>query len=442
MNPKRREFLISSLLGVSALGLRSLATGLPISVLADPLRADAQMADSGAGILILNTSAAGEPINCNAPGTYRAGLNGIVHPGSGALSPTSVTLGGQTHTAAKTWADLGQSILDRTVCIHHGTYTGIHARQTKVMRLMGSTNRGEMMVSLLAKNTASRLQTTQMEPLSLGAKAGQELLSFDGRTLSNVAPTSLKRVLGAPEGPLGQLQALRDKDLDRIHALYRMHGSKNQRRMLDRFATAQSDVRSISTTLLDRLTAIADDDAGSQVLAAPVLAAMRLSPVITIHIPFGGDNHFDNLLGTESAEHVSGFGLMKTLVESLDTLRSQNVLTVPATVATLGVFGRTLGGNGTGRAHNSRHHVTVLIGDRVRAGVIGGVEPYGDDFGASGFDAATGERVPIDSSTGTHVPFEQTLESTAKTIGAALGVPSDYLDQEITGGRVITAALR
>lgn len=438
MDFKRRQLLQTALLGAGSLGLRALATGLPIHVLADPLRAQAQEpADSH--ILILNTSHAGEPINCNAPGTYD--ISGVAHPAQADVAPTDVQLGGQTYTAAKTWADLGESILSRTTCIHHGTYTGIHARQSKVMRLMGSTNRSEMFPSIFAKHLGPLLGTTQVEPMSLGALAGQELLSFDGRTLSNVAPTSLKQVLGQPEGPLGSLHKLRDRDLDRIWALYKEHGSVNQRRMVDLFASSHSELRGLSLSLLEQLDAISEDRDDNQIIAAPVLAAMKLSPVITVHIPFGGDNHFDDRLATEAEQHVIGFGQVRQLIETLDTFRAQDILKTPVTFATLGVFGRTLGGSGNGRAHNSRHHVALVIGDNIRSGVIGGCAKFGEDFGSLAIDKNTGAGVPLEMTGPDVIPFEQSLESTAKTLGVALGIPRDYLDTEITTGQVIEAAL-
>ena len=36
------------------------------------------------------------------------------------------------------------------------------------------------------------------------------------------------------------------------------------------------------------------------------LIQMKVTPVVAIHIPFGGDNHHDAALATETAQTVSG----------------------------------------------------------------------------------------------------------------------------------------
>src|SRR5206468_391285 len=69
----RREHLKAWLTGAGALGLRSMATGLPVSFLLNPrsARADGACASgAGAQYLILSMSANGDALNCNVPGTY------------------------------------------------------------------------------------------------------------------------------------------------------------------------------------------------------------------------------------------------------------------------------------------------------------------------------------------------------------------------------------
>ena len=67
----RRQLLASALAGAGLVGLRSMATGLPISFLLNPksARADGACAAS-AQFLILSMSANGDALNCNVPGTY------------------------------------------------------------------------------------------------------------------------------------------------------------------------------------------------------------------------------------------------------------------------------------------------------------------------------------------------------------------------------------
>ena len=158
----RREMLYAALFGAGGLGLKSLATGIPLSVLTSPLRASAQEGTSR--ILILSASSAGDPINANVPGTYEDPA--IEHPNDPLMAPTAMTIGGQQLTAAKPWADLPASMLDKTVFFHHGTYTNSHPNHPKVMRLMGGTERNEMLVSIYSEALAAPLGTAEIGPRS------------------------------------------------------------------------------------------------------------------------------------------------------------------------------------------------------------------------------------------------------------------------------------
>ena len=139
MEMTRRRALLSCLCGTSALGLRSMITGLPIAWLADPRTALAQ-ADSTAceavtgkpQFLVLSTSSAGDPVNANVPGTYDDA--DIRHSADPAMAKTNLRLGGKQVAAAKPWAALPQTVLDRTSFFHHATLTNAHPNQPKVMR--------------------------------------------------------------------------------------------------------------------------------------------------------------------------------------------------------------------------------------------------------------------------------------------------------------------
>ncbi len=444
MHWSRRRWLSAGLFGAGGLGLSALATGLPRSVLRDPLgspRALAQEQPHGR-ILILSTSASGDPMNGNVPGTYGPGLEQVLHPPTPEMAPTSMELGGQQYTAAKPWAELPPSILERSVFFHHSTYTNSHAHQARVMGLMGHTARREMLVSLLAKAMSTRLQTTQREPISLGASGGGELLTYEGRVLARVRPLALNQALGVPEGPLAFLQELRDRDVDRLHSLYSAYGTPAHRRVLDRFVQTRDEARAIGESLLERLGTVSTDDTEGQVTAAPILAAMGVSPVLTVRIPFGGDNHKDRDLRRESTAHVEGVGHLQRLVESCDALQAEGVLRAEVVVAALNVFGRTMSlerKGYEGRDHNNRHHCTIMIGSPLRGSVIGGIEPITKEFSATAIDPDSGGPIPNGEERG--IPFDETFQSMAKTLGAALGVDRPYLDEQIEGGQVIDAAL-
>jgi hypothetical protein len=120
------------------------------------------------------------------------------------------------------------------------------------------------------------------------------------------------------------------------------------------------------------------------------------------------------------------------------SLLDQNGLADQVTFASMNVFGRTLLRKGTaGRDHWPRHAVSLLIGKRIRASVVGGLVPYQDDFSSVGIDSSTGRGVDG----GGDIPYEDTLGAVGKTIGAAVGIAREKLDAAITAGKPIGAAL-
>jgi hypothetical protein len=105
--------------------------------------------------------------------------------------------------------------------------------------------------------------------------------------------------------------------------------------------------------------------------------------------------------------------------------------------ATLNVFGRTLKRNPAGgRNHNQNHHVMMMFGKHVRGGVIGGVQALAGDFAATGIDSATGKA----SASGDITPLTS-LESAAKTLGAALELPDERVDTRISSGKRVRSAV-
>lgn len=435
MKVNRRDLLKSTLGGIA---LRAAATGLPASLLLNPRPGRAApfdgLADGPGRMLIMFASRLGDPINANVPGTYGPGADEVAHPPDPAMAPTTLNLSGQPHTAAKPWADLPQNVLDRTVFFHHATFTPVHQDQGKVMKLMGATDGDEMLVSLLARALAPRQGTVQKLPLSLGASNGTELLSANGQILANASPTSIQAALGGAQGPLADAFALRDRDVDRIYNLYKEHGTRHDLRLLDAWARSRDEVRSVNEALLARLDVIDNDDEDNQVTAAAVLAAMNITPVLTVHGEFGGDNHNDTDLVREATQTVAGVARMGRLVTELDSLRREGVLRHEVIVSTLNVFGRTLRKKGTaGRDHNRGHHVTVMMGDVFRGSVIGGIERSGNDYVCRSID-------PVSGAPGGSIPYEATLGAMAKTLALGLGLPQDEVDEFVELGRPVEAA--
>ena len=432
----RRRLLLSTLFGAGCVGLRTLATGLPASFLLNPRRALASgMPSSGASdkaqYLIFNTSAAGDPINASVPGTYED--PGIVHSVDPAMAPASLSIRGQTYTAAAPWGTLPQSVLDRTCFFHLMTDTPVHPKEPDVLKLMGAAQAGEMLPSLLAKQLGPGLETIQSQPISLGASSPSEGLTFGGQALPIVPALALKATLTNPPGPLTDLQSLRDQTLAQVYDLYKSTATPTQRAYIDSLVTSQSQVRNIRQDLLSQLSSIQDNTPASQIIAAVTLIQMKVTPVVAIHIPFGGDNHRDIGLATETKETVDGVASIAALMAALASAG----LSDQVTFASLNVFGRTLGpGNADGRQHNPNHQVSIAIGKPLKGGVIGAVAPVGKDYGC----------LPIDSKTGAgsasgDIDARRTLASFGQTLLAAAGADPAAISSQISVGTVISGAL-
>lgn len=340
-----------------------------------------------------------------------------------------MTLSGTTYTAAKPWASLPQNILDRACFFHHTTLTNSHANESKVLKLMGAIKRQEMLISLLAKQLAPCLGTVQVEPASVSG----EYITFAGRVMPPLTPIGLRDVLTSPKSPIMQLQQIRDADMDRISAILKESGNTAQRTFLDRLATSRSELRNISDSLLGSLSAIKANDVEGQLTAAVALMQMNVAPAAVIQIPFGGDNHSDANLARETAQHVSGVGSIKSLSDKLAAAGLQDRVTF----VLMNVFGRSLNRpQRMGRDHLGSHHCTVMIGKRIRGSVIGGVTKLGNDYAATGIDSKTGRSSQVGD-----IRYEDTLGAVGKTLGAAVGLSAEVVNDQITAGKIVQAAL-
>jgi hypothetical protein len=436
MNISRRKALMSALFGAGYVGLRALATGIPAGILLKGRRAFADGAaacgnPAKAQFVILNTSGNGDPINANVPGTYDD--PNITHSADPMMAPTQLMLGGVAAKAAAPWATLPQSVLDRTTFWHLMTNTPVHPKEPDVLKLMGMIYAGEMLPSLLAKQLAPCLGTVQAQPITLGASSPSEGLSYAGQALPIIPPLALKATLTSPTGPLSNLKGMRDQTLSQLDELYRGSANPSQKAYLDSLIASQDEVRNIRQDLLNSLTAIKDNSIASQITAAITLVQMNVTPVITIHIPFGGDNHSDAALANEAKQTQSGVAAIGSLMSQLAAAGMADKVTFMS----LNVFGRTLGPKNTdGRDHNANHQVSLAIGKPFKAGVIGGVGPVASDFGALAVNSQNGR-----GGAGGDVEPAATLASFGKTVLTAVGVDDATIDQSITAGKVIPAAL-
>jgi hypothetical protein len=431
----RRQALLSTLFGAGYVGLRALATGLPASFLLNPRRALADgatcAAKDKAQYIILNTSSSGDPMNANVPGTFDDPK--ITHSADPLMAATSLSLQGQSYVAARPWSLLPQTVLDRTCFWHLMTNTPVHPKEPDVLKLMGATKPDEMLPSLLAKQLQPCLGTLQAQPITLGATSPSEGLSYDGAALPIIPPLALKGTLTSPSGPLTNLQALRDQTLGQLNDLFRSSANPGQRAYLDSLVNSQQQLRGVRQDLLSALDSIKDNSVSSQITAALTLIQMNVSPVVVIHIPFGGDNHHDAALKTETTQTVAGVAVIGDLMAQLAARGLQDRVTF----LSLNVFGRTLGpANTDGRQHNPNHQVSISIGNQFLGGVIGGVAPVGNDYGALAIDAKSGRGVA-----GGNIAAVDSLASFGKTALAAVGVDSSSITSAIATGQVINSAL-
>jgi hypothetical protein len=340
------------------------------------------------------------------------------------------------------------------------TLANNHGDQPKVMRLMGATSGGEMLVSAYAKHLSACFGTVQPEPVAVGARGNaSEIVSYSGRSLPSVSPTQLRQLLTGSSGGFGggrgnvlvNLRPIRDKYLDQLNALAKQDSTKVQQQFLDALAASQTQVRKLADSLASTLSAINGDDVKGQALAAAALISANVTPVVTIRIPFGGDNHSDQDLTAETNDHIdnnnrgTGPGGIQAVMDALAMMN----LTDKATFATLNVFGRNLNKlskteSRAGRDHYGNHSVAVMIGKNVAPGVFGGVMPVSDRassgaLGAADIDSATGAGKP-----GGDIPRTETHVAMARTLGGALGIPQSQLDADFvqgSGGKLVAAAL-
>jgi hypothetical protein len=435
----RRRLLQSTLFGAGAVGLRALATGLPVSLLVNPRRALAERPNTDAcgnaangQFVIFNTSADGDPLNTSVPGTYDDPL--IVHSSDPTMAPATLTIRGQKYTAAAPWASLPQNVLDRTCFWHLMTNTPVHPKEPDVLTLMETTRAHEMLPSILAQELAPCLGTIQAQPLSVGASSPSEGLTSRGRVLPIIPALALRSMIANPEGPLSRLQPLRDQTLNQLYDIYKNSTDTAGRAYIDSLVTSQQQLRSISQSLLNQLASIKDNTADSQVLAAVTLIQMKVTPVVVIHIPFGGDNHLDVALQAETTQTVAGVATIASLMTQLASAG----LADQVTFMSLNVFGRTIGPKTTdGRDHNANHQVSITIGKPFRGGVVGGVAPVaGADYGALPIDSQTGRASP----SGDISPVDS-LASFGQTVLAGAGIDLAEVSAAVSSGKVIAGAL-
>jgi hypothetical protein len=230
---------------------------------------------------------------------------------------------------------------------------------------------------------------------------------------------------------LDDLRALRDAKVDAMYADLKASGTRAQRAFFDKYVISRDRARQLGSelgSLLAELPADPEvvDGAADQIVAAVALAKLRIAPVITLHVPFGGDNHKDPGLAIEAEETIAG---VAHLAKVWERLGAQN-LKADVTFAMLNMFGRTLDSH-DGRSHNPEHNVLVMFGPGVRGGVGGGLD---EKLHASDIDPATGA-----AKAGAAIAASDSAAAAGATLMVATGVTREKAALRIPTGKPIDA---
>ncbi|BCE03813.1 DUF1501 domain-containing protein [Marinicellulosiphila megalodicopiae] len=442
----RRKFLIKSALSFGSLRLKSLVTGIPLAVLASP-RAFAAGADHK--FLIMSHFQAGDPINTNGPGTYPLNPNDqndplrlITHPNvDGFKTPTSVSFGDKQYLAAQPWSTLPQDLRDRMGLWQHGTFVNAHADFPKTMQLNGGvsgigdlSNSSEQLGAMIAQEMATNLGTVIDEPMSLGGTA----VSSRSIRLPILKPIAIKEMFQSSFPDLEKMMRLRNHFVDTTYKDVKLNGTPAQKEFLDTMITTRGQAQSVADSIGTLTDGVTGNDPIDQIKMILALIQIKMSPVFTFGIPFGGDNHTDVGLAQEVAQTNSGMVLVNTLWTEIKKLGLED----DVVFATLNTFGRTyLEDSLKGRDHNSLNHSMMVFGSTIKPGVIGGIEPHiknGQvvDFKSSSINSVTGT-----TEGQTDIPLEESLVSVGKTLSKAVGMDEQRIHERISKGKIITGAL-
>jgi len=114
--------------------------------------------------------------------------------------------------------------------------------------------------------------------------------------------------------------AARDHGRDALNALVKSQGKLAQKNFIDPYASSTAQLPTLQNGLLSSLSMLKNDGQNSQIQAALILFQMKVTPVVVVHIDFGGDNHSD--VERRIAGHKLG---MATLTKMMDALTAANL---------------------------------------------------------------------------------------------------------------------
>ena len=308
------------LFGAGLVGLRSLASGIPAvdapeSAARDGRGARRRGGRRGAGdhqsaVRHLQHVVRRRPVNCNAPGTYDD--PGIDHPSDPSMVSTPMTFGvADGQRGARSGRRSPASVLARTCFFHHGTYTIIHPDEVKVLGAHGASRR---------RRDAPLVSVARALH---GARDGAPAAALAGRPTGPSRPSSTRgsrrpssrrrRWRASSRSPRtasarptwwrsATRRSIRSTPTRAARGIRRRRTSSTSTRRRSRSFARCSRACSSS------LSAIKDNSQDSQIQAAIILFQMKVTPVVAVHVSFGGDNHGDTGLASEIAGHEIGRG--------------------------------------------------------------------------------------------------------------------------------------
>ncbi|MCJ8311602.1 MAG: DUF1501 domain-containing protein [Saccharospirillaceae bacterium] len=465
-NMNRRSFITRSLLASQGLALRSMATGLPAAfLLGQPLHAAQQAMDYKYLIMSLNQN--GDPINANGPGMYAdpnidpenindvrryiqhasaldlpdmnlGTINGVDITADDFANSTQFFMGGQQVRASKIWSLLPQAWLDHMSCLNIATGANAHPEFSAVLGFSGAIkgadgSGSEYLPSLLAQETRSGLATLMAEPVVLGGKT----YASEGKTISKLNPNDIKSLFVGGYSYMDDLNRIRDKSIDRIYQQTKISGNKAQMNFIDQYAQSRSQAKQIGESLNDLITDVNGNDPSNQVKMAIALFRLNITPVVTIGLECGSDNHQDDTLIKETVQSVNTMNVLAQLHQGLVDANLDDRVNF----ANLNTFGRTLVRNSNGgRNHNKNHHSMFIYGSNINPGIIGDLEAVYKkgavkDIVSMPFNSETGTSVNPD------ISLDESLAAAGKTLAKSIGIAQGVIDKRIIGGKVINPVI-
>ena len=451
MSIKRRDFLKNSFGGGLALSLRSAALGLPASFL---MNQSVSAADASAKYTIISVSERGESINANGPGTYGEGVaSQVVHPNAnevGSVTATingtqvnamdlqmgaDVTFGKQTVKTARAYQALDSSFRDNLAFFMHRTGTNAHPEIKSVIAANGAIKNAEgrgveQLPSAIAQEMAPLLKTSMTKPIVLDGN-----YSFNGSPLGTFRPTTLREIIlsGTNTGVRPEnFTAVYDWTLNELYKNVKREGSPRQKQFLDNHLLSREQAAQLGDQLGELLVNIDSNDGESQLRAALALVKIKFCPVVVVRHNFGGDNHDDAQLRSETEQTFNALNALDTYRKTLNEYGLNN----DVLYATVDVFGRTPTRNHKGgRDHYGNFTTAMIHGSNVNGGTIGDLSE--DRHRNTKFLAASGINSQTGRADNPDIRSDETLAALAKSIMAATGVPEYRRDIRIPDGKVV-----